>query len=159
MIMEDEENKKSEEHVDDVVDLVLVQLDFQQQDRRLAVDVLDALPLDQDLLDLVFGELLVADDVLLQADHQQVALGGPLADLVAEFLVRRGGDELLGLLDVAVQVDSSVLDLAGVAIEGRKSAVRSLGGSKIVFSVCPVESPRTSGFLHGLHSIQAGEEL
>lgn len=51
------------------------------------------------------------------------------------------------------------LDLAGTDIEGREAAVRSATESQVLFSVCPVRSPRSAGFLHGVYRASAAEDI
>jgi pimeloyl-ACP methyl ester carboxylesterase len=62
----------------------------------------------------------------------------------AEFSLT-GGD-LMGAL--ALDIEESKLDLAGVQLLGDQTALRVDGKSELVFSVCPVESPHTARMLH-----------
>jgi pimeloyl-ACP methyl ester carboxylesterase len=61
--------------------------------------------------------------------------------------------------DVAIHTTGSILDIAGSKIVGKKSAVEVAGSSEFLFSVCQAESPNTSGYLHGLHSLRPGDNL
>lgn len=61
--------------------------------------------------------------------------------------------------EVAIHTVSSVFDIAASKIIGKKAAFEVTGSSEIVFSVCQVESPNTTGSLHGLHSLRVGETL
>ncbi len=58
---------------------------------------------------------------------------------------------------IAIRVDDSVLDLAGVSIKFQDAAVKSDGGSKLVLSVCIAKSEDKVDHLHGLYSLQAGD--
>ena len=61
--------------------------------------------------------------------------------------------------EVAIRTESSDLDLAGTEVDGRAAAVRSAVEAEVLFSVCPVRSPRSSGFLHGVYRVGAAEEI
>lgn len=53
---------------------------------------------------------------------------------------------------VAIDVNDSELDLAGVAIETTGQACHMTGKSRVVFSVCPVRSPAGVTYRHGFES-------
>jgi len=55
--------------------------------------------------------------------------------------------------DIAISASKSRLDLAGVKLKGRKAAVRCDDRSSLLFSVSRVESPYTSGYLHGSRDV------
>ena len=61
--------------------------------------------------------------------------------------------------DVAVDTSDSRLDLAGVKLVGRKAAVSAKHDSILIFSVSRVESPHTSGYLHGSRKVTAEHPL
>jgi hypothetical protein len=61
--------------------------------------------------------------------------------------------------EVAIRAEGSDLDLAGTAVEGRAAAVRGATDSQVLFSVCPVRSPRSAGFLHGVYRVGATEDI
>ncbi len=61
--------------------------------------------------------------------------------------------------DVAVETSDSRLDLAGVKLVGRKAAVSAEHDSILIFSVSRVESPYTSGYLHGSRKVTAEHPL
>lgn len=61
--------------------------------------------------------------------------------------------------DVAIETSDSRLDLAGVKLVGRKFAVQAKDGSSLLFSVSHVESPYTSGYLHGLRKVSDDKPL
>jgi pimeloyl-ACP methyl ester carboxylesterase len=53
---------------------------------------------------------------------------------------------------VAIDANDSQLDLAGVAIETSGQACHMTGNSRVVFSVCPVRSPKGLTYRHGFES-------
>ncbi len=55
--------------------------------------------------------------------------------------------------DTAIIASGSTLDLAGVKLYGRKSAVQAVNGSNLLFSVSKVKSPYTNSYLHGLYKV------
>jgi pimeloyl-ACP methyl ester carboxylesterase len=61
--------------------------------------------------------------------------------------------------DIAILATRSRMDLAGVNIIGRKSAVYANDNSTIIFSVSHVESPHTSGNIHGLREVTPSNPL
>jgi pimeloyl-ACP methyl ester carboxylesterase len=60
---------------------------------------------------------------------------------------------------VAIRIEGSDLDLAGTSVEGRAAAVRGAIDAQVLFSVCPVRSPRSAGFLHGVYRVSATEDI
>jgi hypothetical protein len=67
------------------------------------------------------------------------------------------GGELHG--ECPLEVSDSELDLAGVAITGERAAVCARKKSKLVFSVSPVQSPKTDRVLHEALELEDGKEL
>lgn len=61
--------------------------------------------------------------------------------------------------DCALEVSDSELDVAGVAITGKRAAVCARKKSKLVFSVSPVQSPKTDRVLHEALELDDGKEL
>jgi pimeloyl-ACP methyl ester carboxylesterase len=60
---------------------------------------------------------------------------------------------------VALQVEGSDLDLAGVELRGQRASVHVGGASKLVFSVSHAESPINSRYLHDVYEFDIGAEL
>ncbi|MDF7827020.1 alpha/beta hydrolase [Pontiellaceae bacterium B12227] len=68
------------------------------------------------------------------------------------------GGQLSG--DTAIVTTGSILDLAGVEVNGRKAAVQAVGGgSKLLFSVSSFETPSRRGYLHGLYEVTENQPL
>jgi pimeloyl-ACP methyl ester carboxylesterase len=61
--------------------------------------------------------------------------------------------------DIAILASGSRMDLAGVDIVGRKAAVQANDKLTIIFSVSHVESPYTSGNMHGFRQITPSSPL
>jgi pimeloyl-ACP methyl ester carboxylesterase len=62
--------------------------------------------------------------------------------------------------ETAIVTTGSILDLAGVDLTARKSAVQAVGGgSKLFFSVSRFETPSCSGYLHGLYEVTENQPL
>lgn len=61
--------------------------------------------------------------------------------------------------DISILTSASRMDLAGVNIVGRKAAVHTNDNSTIIFSVSHVESPHTSGNIHGFRSVTPSKPL
>ncbi len=61
--------------------------------------------------------------------------------------------------DIAILASGSRMDLAGVNIVGRKAAVQANDKMTIIFSVSHVESPHTSGNIHGLRGVTPSSPL
>jgi pimeloyl-ACP methyl ester carboxylesterase len=61
--------------------------------------------------------------------------------------------------DTAILTSGSNMDLAGVNIVGRKAAVHTNDNSTIIFSVSHVESPHTSGNVHGFRRVTPSKPL
>jgi len=61
--------------------------------------------------------------------------------------------------DRAIETSGSRLDLAGVTLLGKKSAVSAKNDSFLIFSVSRVESPLTSCYLHGSRWVTSGKPL
>jgi pimeloyl-ACP methyl ester carboxylesterase len=78
---------------------------------------------------------------------------------VVDSRVRITGGVLSG--DVAIAVDGSNLDLAGVVVTGRRALARCAGDrpSDILFSVCAADGPRGREHLHGIRRVAPGRDL
>ncbi|MEW5910638.1 MAG: hypothetical protein AB1659_12605, partial [Thermodesulfobacteriota bacterium] len=71
--------------------------------------------------------------------------------------------------ETAVVSSESKLDIAGTALVGKKEALKSIseqtaqagdpGASTILFSLCPVQSPYSSGFIHGTRVVSPDKPL
>ena len=59
----------------------------------------------------------------------------------------------------AIETNDSQIDLAGVRIIGRNTAIAVTEDSKVVLSVCSVSSPRLSGDIHAFYDLSTGEDL
>jgi hypothetical protein len=60
---------------------------------------------------------------------------------------------------VAVDVDNSDLDLAGVDLQGQRASVHVAKASRLIFSVSHVDSPVQRRYVHDLLEPNSGEEL
>jgi pimeloyl-ACP methyl ester carboxylesterase len=60
---------------------------------------------------------------------------------------------------VAINIDNSDLDLAGVDLQGRRASVHVVSASRLIFSVSHVDSPIQRRYLHDLVEPNSGEEL
>jgi pimeloyl-ACP methyl ester carboxylesterase len=60
---------------------------------------------------------------------------------------------------VALEVEGSDLDLAGVALRGQRASVHVGSASKLIFSVSRAESPINRRYLHGVYEFDIGAEL
>jgi pimeloyl-ACP methyl ester carboxylesterase len=100
------------------------------------------------LLDVANSELLIensrisGDDVSLKIDESEVTFTN---------VTVKG--------NIAIQVSRSRLDLAGVRLMGRTHAVFAKTDSTLIFSVSHVESPHTSGYVHGARRVTSGKPL
>lgn len=61
--------------------------------------------------------------------------------------------------DVAVVTSACDVDMAGVKIEGRLAAVRGKDESEVLFSVCPVTSPKHRDHLHGIYAVNPNHSV
>ncbi|MES1171911.1 MAG: alpha/beta hydrolase [Bacteroidota bacterium] len=57
---------------------------------------------------------------------------------------------------VALDLDGSRLDLAGVLIDGGPDPIRARGDSRLLFSVCPVHTASGVVYAHGAQALPAG---
>jgi len=82
-------------------------------------------------------------EIALDATHSQVKVtGGAISG------------------DVGLMIDSCDVDMAGVKIEGRLAAARGKGeGGEVLFSVCPVASPKHREHLHGIHAVNRNQSV
>jgi hypothetical protein len=60
---------------------------------------------------------------------------------------------------VALEVEGSDLDLAGVELRGQRASVHVGGASKLIFSVSRADSPINNRYLHGAYEFDIGAEL
>jgi pimeloyl-ACP methyl ester carboxylesterase len=102
-------------------------------------------------LDRVSMRHLVMRESSARAVHAEVASGVVLA---RSRLLATGG-RIEG--DVPLDLTDSDADLAGVALDARRSVYRLSGTSKAIFSVCPVQGGRAPQHLHGVKD--AGGEV
>ncbi len=100
---------------------------------------------------LVAGSSIEVEDSVID--------GGEVALTAVDSRVRITGGALAG--NVAIAVDGSNPDLAGVAIAGRRAVARCLGGrpADILFSVCVADGPRGREHLHGIRRVAPDREL
>ena len=61
--------------------------------------------------------------------------------------------------NVALEVEGSDLDLAGVNLRGQRAAVHIGGSSKLIVSVSHADSPINQRYLHGVYEFDIGAEL
>ncbi|MDA8020621.1 MAG: alpha/beta hydrolase [Thermoanaerobaculia bacterium] len=61
--------------------------------------------------------------------------------------------------DTALLLDNARIDMAAVELVGRRSAVRSVNDSNLVFSICRIQSPHGSGTLHGAFEFNEDSKL
>ena len=61
--------------------------------------------------------------------------------------------------NIAVDVEGSDLDLAGVVMRGQRAAVHVGGAAKLIFSVSRADSPINHRYLHGVYEFDIGAEL
>lgn len=108
------------------------------------------------LLDGVSADLVEIVDSEVVLENCRIDGGEIGLDLAKSRVKVTGGS--IGA-DVAIWTEETDLDLAGTSIEGRKAAVRSGLESEVLFSVCPVSSPRNNGFLHGVYRANAVEDI
>jgi hypothetical protein len=100
------------------------------------------------LLDVANSDLLIensrisGDDVSLKTDESEITL----TNVIVEG-------------NIAIQTSDSRLDLAGVRLAGRTDAVSAKKDSTLIFSVSRVESPHTSGYVHGSRRITPDRPL
>jgi hypothetical protein len=60
---------------------------------------------------------------------------------------------------VAVDVDNSDLDLAGVELRGQRASVHVVSASRLIFSVSHVDSPIQRRTIHDFLEPNSGEDL
>ena len=100
-------------------------------------------------------ELRVHDSTVT-IDDSRIAGGETGISARSSTLVMTGG-RVEG--DVAITASASRLDLAAVEVEGREAAVIAPLRSYVVFSLCPVRSPRTRGEVHEFYAVTAKNPL
>ncbi len=61
--------------------------------------------------------------------------------------------------DVALEANGADLDLAGVALQGKRVSVHVAGSSRLIFSISRVDSPIAHRFLHEMLELDPGAEL
>jgi hypothetical protein len=60
---------------------------------------------------------------------------------------------------IALDSDGSEIDLAGVNLQGQRAGVHVAGSSRMIFSVCRVDSPINHRYLHDVMELNAGADL
>ncbi len=61
--------------------------------------------------------------------------------------------------EIGIEDQGTEFDLAGVTIRGRIASVRSMGDTKLAWSVSRIKSPRKAGYLHGDMVMKLGDSL
>lgn len=61
--------------------------------------------------------------------------------------------------NVAIDVDNSDVDLAGVDLQGKRASVHVVHASRLIFSVSHVDSPIQRRYVHDLLELNSGEDL
>jgi pimeloyl-ACP methyl ester carboxylesterase len=60
---------------------------------------------------------------------------------------------------IALDSDGSEIDLAGVNLQGQRAGVHVAGSSRMIFSVCRVDSPINHRYLHDAMELNVGADL
>jgi pimeloyl-ACP methyl ester carboxylesterase len=131
------------------------------------------------------GTCAKQDDVTLEGDYDEIAINECRrfrlhAVRARRVLVRKSQGRLDGVVVsegltvaeadlfitggalhgvVALDSSESKLDIAGVDIAGSEAAVRMRKQNEIVFSVTPIQSPKTTGILHKELKVDAAKDL
>jgi hypothetical protein len=61
--------------------------------------------------------------------------------------------------NVAIDVDNSDVDLAGVELQGKRASVHVVHASRVIFSVSHVDSPIQRRYVHDLLELNSDEDL
>lgn len=97
----------------------------------------------------------------LQVTDSTVAIYASKVGAGAKALVARGSTVFATATkfnaDIPLYIDASRLDFAGVAIKANKQVFKSKSQSYVIFSLCTLESPQSSGYRHGVYRIPVTE--
>jgi len=110
---------------------------------------------DVTLKDVHTGALRIRDSRVMVANSRVVSQG--VALVVKGSRVEITASELSG--KVAIEVDNSDLDLAGIELQGQSASIHVASASRLIFSVSHVDSPIQRRYLHDLLEPNAGEDL
>ncbi len=99
------------------------------------------------LQDLQAHELVVEDSVLTLQRVRIESTGTALHSLRS--VVTATASQLSG--EWAIRADDSRLDLAGLLLQGRQTAVQVEGRSRLLMSISRLDSPQYQGYAHGLY--------
>jgi hypothetical protein len=110
---------------------------------------------DAALKDVRTAALHIRDSYVVVENTRVVAQGVALA--VRGSRVEITASDFAGT--VALDVEGSDLDLAGVQLRGQRASVHIGGSSKLIFSVSGAESPINRRYLHGVYEFDIGAEL
>src|SRR5258706_515193 len=102
------------------------------------------------------GQELHVLDSTVTIDDSSIGGGATRLPAYSSTLVMTGG-RIEG--NVAITASGSRLDLAAVEVEGREAAVTARQRSYVVFSLCPVRSPRTRGDVHDFYAVTENNPL
>jgi pimeloyl-ACP methyl ester carboxylesterase len=97
----------------------------------------------------------VRDSAIILEDTEVVGSGVALTAIGSRVQVT--ASDLTG--EVGIQAEGSELDLAGVAVRGRRAAVRAVGPTSLLCSVSRVEGRGAHGFVHGVRELGRNDEL
>ena len=110
---------------------------------------------DVTLMDVHTGALRIRDSRVMVANSRVETRG--VALVVKGSRVEITASELSG--KVAIELDNSDLDLAGVELQGQSASIHVASTSRLIFSVSHVDSPIQRRYLHDLLEPNAGEDL
>lgn len=100
---------------------------------------------------------ITKSDVVIE---HSVVEGGEVGLEVNWSQVEVTGGSISGDVAILIGTEGNDLDLAGVVIQGRQAAVRSVLETEVLLSVCPVSSPgRRQGDLHGIFRVSQQQDL
>jgi len=105
-------------------------------------------------LETDFINVIDSDDVVIENSR---VTGKDVALQTRESKIKLTGAQLSG--KTAIITSGSVIDLAGVKITGKKAAAQAQNGSRLIFSICTIESPFNNGYIHGYYAVEPENPL
>ncbi|GAB2883706.1 hypothetical protein GCM10027046_10230 [Uliginosibacterium flavum] len=101
----------------------------------------------------VSAERIVIRDAIVQMLNVQVRAKGTALEVVNSELIATAG-EFNG--DIAIRADKARVDLAGIKLEARRTAIEVQGFSRLIGSVNEIRSPAYTGPWQGSEEIEMG---
>ncbi|MCP3941438.1 MAG: alpha/beta hydrolase [Desulfobacteraceae bacterium] len=119
-----------------------------------SIEISDCKNIRLENLETEFIQVIDSDDIVIENSK---VIGNDVALHTRESRIKLTGVQLSA--ETTIITFGSVIDLAGGKITGKKAAIKAINGSRLIFSICKIESPFNNGYIHGYYAVEPENPL